>query len=176
MARRTPRDWGRLPAETRKQRGLSQKHIAATLGVSTFRVSQIEHGRVTSSEVIARYIEALGTADACIGQIPQRRLRSQNAEHGVPPSEPVPSREITERSRRSRARMFRAFCELDYGRFSSGTAFHHGDLDLSGDWATVAPDGARHPGRSGQPTRRIHRAQEAVRRSAARPRCSRRPQ
>jgi hypothetical protein len=38
---------------------LGQKPIAA-MGVSIARVSQIEHGEVTSFEVIARYVEALG--------------------------------------------------------------------------------------------------------------------
>src|SRR5258708_955640 len=51
---------GRQLAETRKQLGLGQKQIAAAMGVSVARVSQIEHGEVTSFEVIARYVEALG--------------------------------------------------------------------------------------------------------------------
>jgi ribosome-binding protein aMBF1 (putative translation factor) len=77
MAKRTPRDWGRLLAETRKQRGLSQKHIAATLGVTTSRVSQIEHGRVTSFEVIARYIEALGGRLDLVAEFRDRIVRLQ---------------------------------------------------------------------------------------------------
>ena len=75
MAQRTPQVWGRLLAETRKQRGLSQKHIAATLGVTTSRVSQIEHGRVTSFEVIARYIEALGGRLDLVAEIRDRIVR-----------------------------------------------------------------------------------------------------
>ena len=51
---------GRQLAETRKQLGLRQKQIAAAMSVSVARVSQIEHGEVTSFEVIARYVEALG--------------------------------------------------------------------------------------------------------------------
>jgi len=51
---------GHQLAETRKQLGLGQKQIAAAMGVSIARVSQIEHGEVTSFEVIARYVEALG--------------------------------------------------------------------------------------------------------------------
>src|ERR1700684_2884573 len=47
-------------AETPKQLSLGQKQIAAAMGVSVARVSQIEHGEVTSFEVIARYVEALG--------------------------------------------------------------------------------------------------------------------
>src|SRR5579859_5450537 len=52
-----PRTRGHQLAETRKQLGLAQKDIAATLGVSIARISQIEHGEVTSFEVIARYVE-----------------------------------------------------------------------------------------------------------------------
>ena len=51
---------GHQLAETRKQLALGQKQIAAAMGVSVARVSQIEHGEVTSFEVIARYVEALG--------------------------------------------------------------------------------------------------------------------
>ncbi len=51
---------GHQLAETRKQLRLGQKEIAAAMGVSVARVSQIEHGEVSSFEVIARYIEALG--------------------------------------------------------------------------------------------------------------------
>jgi transcriptional regulator with XRE-family HTH domain len=47
-------------AETRKPLGLGQKQIAAAMGVTVARVSQIEHGEATSFEVIARYVEALG--------------------------------------------------------------------------------------------------------------------
>jgi ribosome-binding protein aMBF1 (putative translation factor) len=50
---------GHQLAETRKQLGLDQKQIAAAMGVSIALVSQIEHGDVTSFEVIARYVEAL---------------------------------------------------------------------------------------------------------------------
>jgi DNA-binding XRE family transcriptional regulator len=45
---------GHQLAETRKQLGLGQKQIAAAMAVSVARVSQIEHGEVTSFEVIAR--------------------------------------------------------------------------------------------------------------------------
>jgi DNA-binding XRE family transcriptional regulator len=44
---------GHQLAETRKQLGLGQKQIATVMGVSVARVSQIEHGEVTSFEVIA---------------------------------------------------------------------------------------------------------------------------
>ncbi|MFD0503584.1 helix-turn-helix domain-containing protein [Streptomyces chiangmaiensis] len=51
---------GQQLAEARKQHGLAQKDIAASMGVSIARVSQIEHGEVASLDVIARYVEALG--------------------------------------------------------------------------------------------------------------------
>lgn len=51
---------GRQLAEARKHAGLTQKDLAAGMGVSIARISQIEHGEVTSIEVIARYVEALG--------------------------------------------------------------------------------------------------------------------
>ena len=41
-----------------QQLGLGQKQIAAAMGVSVARVSQIEHGEIASFEVIARYVEA----------------------------------------------------------------------------------------------------------------------
>ena len=82
MPKRTPQDWDSLErelhaagasrreieaerrghqlAQARKQLGLTQKCIAATLGVTIARISQIEHGEVASFVVIARYVEALG--------------------------------------------------------------------------------------------------------------------
>lgn len=51
---------GHRLAETRRRLGLTQKDIAAALGVTISRISQIEHGVVTSFEGIARYVEALG--------------------------------------------------------------------------------------------------------------------
>ncbi|GGK70886.1 hypothetical protein Sme01_27270 [Sphaerisporangium melleum] len=89
MPKRTPRDWSDLEqelheagvspsvieegakkllaearghqlAEARRQLGLRQKDVATIMGVSIARVSQIEHGEVTSLEVLARYVEALG--------------------------------------------------------------------------------------------------------------------
>lgn len=53
---------GHQLAEARKRRGLTQVEVAAIMGVSPGRVSQIENGKVTDlgTEVLARYIEALG--------------------------------------------------------------------------------------------------------------------
>jgi DNA-binding XRE family transcriptional regulator len=47
-------------AHVRRQLGFTQRDIAAELGVSMARISQIEHGEVISIEVIGRYVEALG--------------------------------------------------------------------------------------------------------------------
>src|SRR5262245_57455608 len=104
MPKRTPRDWedldrelyaagvssseieagarrllaqarGHQLAQTRKQLGLGQKQIAATMGVSVARVSQIEHGEVTSFEVIARYVEALGGRLDLVADFGDRTVR-----------------------------------------------------------------------------------------------------
>jgi DNA-binding XRE family transcriptional regulator len=51
---------GQQLAQLRKNTGLTQAQIAATMGVSRARVSQIEHGRVTELDAIREYVEALG--------------------------------------------------------------------------------------------------------------------
>jgi len=75
-------------------------------------------------------------------QVEVEMLAAYIAEHGQPPPDPLPSREITEWSRKSRARMFRAFSELDYDPLleRSGCPAMV-TLTLPGDWLTVAPDG-----------------------------------
>ncbi|WP_433049158.1 helix-turn-helix domain-containing protein [Dactylosporangium sp. CS-033363] len=47
-------------AEMRKSAGLSQAEVAAVLGVSQARISQIEHGQVDSLDMLRAYAEALG--------------------------------------------------------------------------------------------------------------------
>jgi DNA-binding XRE family transcriptional regulator len=49
-------------AEVRKSRSLTQSDVAAHMGVSQVRVSQIERGQLTASEVgtLVSYVEALG--------------------------------------------------------------------------------------------------------------------
>jgi len=49
-------------AEVRKSRSLTQSDVAAQMGVSQVRVSQIERGQLTASEVgtLVSYVEALG--------------------------------------------------------------------------------------------------------------------
>jgi DNA-binding XRE family transcriptional regulator len=66
---------GHQLAEVRKQHGLTQKDIAGAMGVSIARVSQIEHGDVTSIDVIARYVEALGGRLNLVADFGDRTLR-----------------------------------------------------------------------------------------------------
>ncbi|WP_223167064.1 helix-turn-helix domain-containing protein [Nonomuraea sp. SYSU D8015] len=47
-------------AERRKNAGLTQSEVAEKMGVTKMRVSQIENGDVTSVEVLARSVEAIG--------------------------------------------------------------------------------------------------------------------
>jgi DNA-binding XRE family transcriptional regulator len=47
-------------AEERKRHGLTQAQLAAEMGVSPGRVSQVERGELATIEAVARYIEALG--------------------------------------------------------------------------------------------------------------------
>ncbi|MGO8959071.1 MAG: helix-turn-helix domain-containing protein [Streptosporangiaceae bacterium] len=66
---------GHQLAEARKQLSLAQRDIAATMGVSIARISQIEHGEVTSFEVIARYVEALGGRLDLVADFGDRTIR-----------------------------------------------------------------------------------------------------
>ena len=47
-------------AQLRKGAGLTQAQVAAVMGVSQARVSQIEHGKITEMDAVRAYIEALG--------------------------------------------------------------------------------------------------------------------
>ena len=47
-------------AELRRARGFTQAQIAERMGVTKGRVSQIERGRVSGQDVLARYADALG--------------------------------------------------------------------------------------------------------------------
>src|SRR5579863_170952 len=47
-------------AQLRKNTGLTQVQVAALMGVSQARVSQIEHGKITEVDAIRGYVEALG--------------------------------------------------------------------------------------------------------------------
>jgi DNA-binding XRE family transcriptional regulator len=47
-------------AEVRKRRGLSQRDVAAEMGVTVGRVSQIESGDISGIDVLDRYVTAIG--------------------------------------------------------------------------------------------------------------------
>ncbi|MFI5894238.1 helix-turn-helix domain-containing protein [Actinoplanes sp. NPDC051513] len=47
-------------AELRKRREMTQEQVASRIGISAARVSQIEAGDVSTQDVLARYIAALG--------------------------------------------------------------------------------------------------------------------
>ncbi|WP_200306478.1 helix-turn-helix domain-containing protein [Streptomyces adelaidensis] len=47
-------------ADIRQERGITQAQVAERMGVSKGRVSQIESGQVSGTDIVARYVEALG--------------------------------------------------------------------------------------------------------------------
>jgi DNA-binding XRE family transcriptional regulator len=47
-------------AEIRKRRGLTQHDVAAAMGVTVGRISQIESGDISGIDVLDRYITAIG--------------------------------------------------------------------------------------------------------------------
>lgn len=51
---------GHRLAEVRRARGLTQQNVADRMGVTKGRVSQIERGKVSGQDVLARYAAALG--------------------------------------------------------------------------------------------------------------------
>src|SRR5262245_17924812 len=51
---------GRRLAEVRKARGLTQQQVADRMGVTKGRVSQIEQGKLSGHDVLARFAAALG--------------------------------------------------------------------------------------------------------------------
>jgi len=63
-------------AEIRKGRHLTQRQIAATLGVSRARVSQIEHGQCDRAAIqgLAGYIAALGGELELVANFGDERL------------------------------------------------------------------------------------------------------
>ena len=64
-------------AEIRRRRGMTQAQVAAKMGVGKSRISQIERGRVSTRDVLDRYVEALGGRPSLRGplrdQAPRRR-------------------------------------------------------------------------------------------------------
>ena len=51
---------GHRLAEVRRARGLTQQQVADRMGVTKGRISQIERGKVSGHDVLARYATALG--------------------------------------------------------------------------------------------------------------------
>ncbi|MDA3649582.1 helix-turn-helix domain-containing protein [Saccharopolyspora indica] len=51
---------GHRLAEIRRNRGLTQQEVADRMGVTKGRISQIEQGKLSGQEVLARYAHALG--------------------------------------------------------------------------------------------------------------------
>jgi DNA-binding XRE family transcriptional regulator len=51
---------GHRLAEVRRARGLTQQQVADCMGVTKGRVSQIEQGKISGQDVVARYAAALG--------------------------------------------------------------------------------------------------------------------
>jgi DNA-binding XRE family transcriptional regulator len=51
---------GQRLAELRRARGYTQLQIAERMGVTKGRVSQIERGKISGQDVLARYADALG--------------------------------------------------------------------------------------------------------------------
>ena len=47
-------------AEIRKRQGLTQRDVAAAMGISVGRVSQIEAGDISGIDVLDRYVTAIG--------------------------------------------------------------------------------------------------------------------
>ncbi|GAA2474435.1 MULTISPECIES: helix-turn-helix domain-containing protein [Actinomycetes] len=61
--------------EMRQERGFTQTQVAERMGVSKGRVSQIESGQVSGTEVVARYVEALGGSLVMVAVFADGELR-----------------------------------------------------------------------------------------------------
>ena len=51
---------GHRLAEVRRARGLTQQQVADRMGITKGRVSQIEQGKISGQDVLARFAAALG--------------------------------------------------------------------------------------------------------------------
>ena len=51
---------GHRLAEVRRARGLTQQQVAERMGVTKGRISQIERGKISGQDVVARFAVALG--------------------------------------------------------------------------------------------------------------------
>jgi DNA-binding XRE family transcriptional regulator len=62
-------------AEMRKRRGMTQEQVAARMGISVARVSQIEGGDVSTQDVLNRFITALGGTLKLIADFGDEQLK-----------------------------------------------------------------------------------------------------
>lgn len=62
-------------AEVRRRKGLTQQQVAETMGVSTGRISQIEHGDLSGLDVLDRYVQALGGQLALVATFGDEQLK-----------------------------------------------------------------------------------------------------
>jgi len=62
-------------AELRKRREMTQEQVAARMGISVARVSQIEAGNVSTQDVLSRYIAALGGTLKLIADFGDEQLK-----------------------------------------------------------------------------------------------------
>ena len=81
-------------AEIRKTRHLTQQQVASEMGVSTARVSQIEHGQVDRAAIrgLAGYVEALGGRLELVANFGDERIvigLRLSAELNAPVTSPV---------------------------------------------------------------------------------------
>jgi transcriptional regulator with XRE-family HTH domain len=63
---------GHQLAEMRVAAGLTQVELADALGVSQARVSKIEHGEISSIEVVRAYVAALGGSVDVVARLGDR--------------------------------------------------------------------------------------------------------
>ena len=68
-------------AERRTALGLTQADVAERMGVTKGRVSQIERGEVSTVDVIARYVQAIGGEAADLRRLRRRPLRPTRNRH-----------------------------------------------------------------------------------------------
>jgi DNA-binding XRE family transcriptional regulator len=66
---------GHQLAEMRKAAGLTHAEVAEALGVSPTRVSKIEHGEVSGTDVVRAYVAALGGTIEMVASIGDRTWR-----------------------------------------------------------------------------------------------------
>jgi transcriptional regulator with XRE-family HTH domain len=97
---------GHRLAEVRRARGLTQRQVADRMGVTKGRISQIERGKVSGHDVLARYATALG------GRLHQAIYSTSTTATSPPSRNPVsPWTPVSVRARslivvvRSRSRM-----------------------------------------------------------------------